>query len=60
MTIAKEVGKTVKEDRRGFLKDAKTQRMQDYYLEMKKLGFAKKQEYTLPQLDTVGICCYNR
>ena len=60
MTVAKEVEKIVKEDKMGFLKDEYLKKLQAYYEEMRNLGLVKKQEYTLPQLDTVGISCQNK
>ena len=36
------------------------QRLRDFYEEKKREGVIKKQEYTLPQIDTVGRTLYSR
>ncbi len=60
MSIVKEVKKIIVEDKNEFLKDSNIQKLQAYYEEMRRLGIAKKQEYTLPQLDTTGVTCLHR
>lgn len=57
---AKKIQEAVWQDKKGFLKNPEVRKLQEYYEKMKKLGLAKKQEYTLPRLDTVGVSCYSK
>ena len=57
---AKKVQEAVRQDKNGFFKNPKVKKLQEDYEEMKKLGLAKKQEYTLPRLDTVGMSFHNK
>jgi hypothetical protein len=58
MTLAEEVQKEI-EERKEALKDNKEYvRLRDFYIEMQELGIAKKPEYDLPPLDTIGRDLY--
>lgn len=52
--IVERVQKELEKWQSNFSQDQKFQELQRFYLEMKAKGIAKKQEYTLPQLDTIG------
>jgi hypothetical protein len=58
MTLADEVRKEI-EEKKETLKDNKEYvRLRDFYIEMQELGVAKKTEYDLPPLDTIGRHLY--
>jgi len=46
------------EKEKDFRADPAFIRLQEFYEEMKRLGVAKKQEYSLPPLDTIGQRLY--
>lgn len=56
--IAKRMQKEFDKCQANFSKDPKFQELQKFYLEMQAKGIAKKQEYSLPQLDTIGHRLY--
>lgn len=52
--VAGRVKKVLDKYQGEFSKDPKFRELQKFYLEMQAEGIAEKQEYSLPQLDTVG------
>lgn len=56
--IVKRVQKELNKYRKDFSKDPKFLELQKFYSDMQAKGIAKKQEYNLPQLDTVGHRLY--
>ncbi len=54
MHITKRVQKAMKETKRDFDKEPGFAKLSEFYKRMKNAGVAKKQEYSLPQLDTIG------
>ncbi len=56
--IVKRMQKEINKYQSNFSKDPKFQELQKFYLEMQAKGIAKRQEYSLPQLDTVGHRLY--
>lgn len=53
-----ELQKTLAEKEKDFSSDPDYQRLRDFYEEMKRQGLVKKQEYSLPPLDTTGQGLY--
>ena len=53
-----ELQKTIADKEQSFSSDAEFRRLRDFYEEMKRQGFVKKQEYSLPPLDTTGQGLY--
>lgn len=58
METVLELQKTIAEKEQGFSSDPEFQRLRDFYEEMKRQGLVKKQEYSLPPLDTTGQGLY--
>lgn len=54
MQIAKRVQKAMKETKRDFAKDPGFVKLSEFYQKMQNAGAVRKQEYTLPPLDTIG------
>jgi hypothetical protein len=54
MTITEEVALVIANGQEHRKEDSQFAELQAFYEEMKRLGIAKKPEYTAPQLDTVG------
>ena len=54
MEITAELERIIQEKGRDFGKDPNFVKLSDFYEEMKRLGLATKQPYSLPPLDTVG------
>jgi hypothetical protein len=54
MGIVKRVQKAAQEKKQEFGGSNEFSDLQDFYNEMQRLGFVKKQEYNLPPLDTIG------
>ncbi len=54
MTITLALQKTLAEKAQDFAADPDFIRLQEFYKEMKRRGLVRKQEYSLPPLDTVG------
>lgn len=54
MAIKEKVEQTLDAQRDVLLADPEFAKLQEFYLEMQKIGVAQKQEYTLPPLDTTG------
>ena len=54
MTLAEEVQKEVEEKKEALKDNKEYKRLRDFYIEMQELGVAKKPEYDLPPLDTIG------
>ena len=54
MQISKRVQKAMKETKRDFAKDPGFVKLSEFYQKMQNAGIAKKQEYSLPPLDTIG------
>ena len=58
METVLELQKTIAEKEQGFSSDPEFLRLRDFYEEMKRQGLVKKQEYSLPPLDTTGQGLY--
>ncbi len=58
MTIVEEVKKEIEEKKETLKNNKEYVRLRDFYIEMQELGVAKKNEYTLPPLDTIGRKLY--
>ena len=54
MSVATRVEKAVKEKARNFANNPEFKKLEDFYRDMIEKGIAKKQEYSLPPLDTLG------
>lgn len=54
MQITKRMQKAIEETKREFAKSPEFTKLSEFYQEMQSAGIAKKQEYTLPPLDTIG------
>jgi len=52
--ITQQIKKEIDRHSGTFLNDPKFKELQQFYLDMQAKGIAKKQEYSLPQLDTIG------
>jgi len=59
MSISNEVKKVVKSEKEK-IPDNKTEKLNEYYEHVKKLGIVKKQEYNIPPIDTVGRRLYEQ
>ena len=59
MTITEEIQKELEANRESLEKNKEYVRLRDFYDEMEKLGVAKKSEYDLPPLDTIGKRLYD-
>ena len=55
METTNKLEKVLIEKEREFASDPEFVRLREFYEEMKRQGLAKKQEYSLPPLDTVGL-----
>jgi len=53
-SIIQKIKKEIDKYNKNFLSDPKFKELREFYLDMQSKGIAKKQEYTLPQLDTIG------
>ena len=58
METVTELQKTIAEKEQDFSSDPEFRRLRDFYEEMKRQGLVKKQEYSLPPLDTTGQGLY--
>ena len=58
MTLADEVKKEIEEKKEALKDNKEYVRLRDFYIEMQELGVAKKMEYDLPPLDTIGRHLY--
>ena len=58
MEIVIELQKTLATKEQNFSSDPEFRRLRDFYEEMKRQGLVKKQEYSLPPLDTTGQGLY--
>lgn len=58
MTLADEVKKEIEEKKEALKDNKEYVRLRDFYIEMQELGVAKKMEYDLPPLDTIGRNLY--
>jgi hypothetical protein len=58
MTLAEEVKKEIEEKKESLKDNKEYVRLRDFYIEMQELGIAKKPEYDLPPLDTIGRKLY--
>lgn len=58
METTNKLEKVLIEKEREFASDPEFVRLREFYEEMKRQGLAKKQEYSLPPLDTVGQRLY--
>jgi len=58
MTMVEEVEKEISERNESLENDKDYVRLRDFYVEMQELGVAKKPQYDLPPLDTIGRRLY--
>lgn len=58
MSIEERVKQTLEENRESFANDPEFTKLQEFYLEMQRLGLVRQQEYDLPPLDTSGRRVY--
>lgn len=58
MTIAEEIQKEIEAKKEALEKNKEYVRLRDFYDEMERLGVAKKSEYDLPPIDTIGRNLY--
>lgn len=58
MTLVEEIQKEVEEKKESLKDNKEYVRLRDFYVEMQELGLAKKTEYDLPPLDTIGRRLY--
>ncbi len=58
MTLVEEIQKEVAEKKESLKDNKEYVCLRDFYFEMQKLGVAKKTEYDLPPLDTIGRRLY--
>lgn len=58
MTLVEEVTKEIEEKKEALKDNKEYVRLRDFYNEMQELGVAKKNEYNLPPLDTIGRKLY--
>ena len=58
MTLVDEVQKEIEEKKESLRDNKEYVRLRDFYTEMQELGVAKKNEYNLPPLDTIGRKLY--
>ena len=54
MNIKEKIEQALEGKRESLLADPEFTKLQEFYLEMQRLGVVRKQEYTLPPLDTTG------
>ena len=54
MEIQKKVKKTLTQESLKFMNDKKFKEFSEYYKRLKEAGIAKKEEYTIPLIKTVG------
>ncbi len=54
MTIVEEIQKEIEQKKKILEENKEYVRLRDFYNEMQELGIAKKSEYSLPPLDTIG------
>lgn len=59
MTLSEEVEKEIEEKKEALKDNKEYVRLRDFYIEMQELGIAKKPEYDLPPLDTIGRKLYD-
>lgn len=59
ITTTEQVQKTLNEKRRKLVADESFLKLQEFYRQKYEQGAVVKQEYTLPQLDTVGREIYH-
>lgn len=58
MTLVEEIQKEIEEKKESLKDNKEYVRLRDFYVEMQKSGGAKKPEYDLPPLDTIGRNLY--
>lgn len=54
MEIQKEVTKIITQESFRFVNDEKFKEFSEYYKKLKEAGIAKKEEYTIPRIKTIG------
>ena len=54
MEIQKKVTKTITQESLKFMHDKKFKEFSEYYKKLKEAGIAKKEEYSIPLIKTVG------
>lgn len=60
MTLAEQLRKIAEEQASAVSNDLEYHEISEFYEEMVRLGFAKKQVYDLPRLDTIGRGLHRR
>ena len=60
MSIVKRVRDTTREIHKRLAGTPEFDRLNDFYKKMKESGIAKKQEYSLPPIDTIGRDLYKK
>ena len=58
MTLVEEIQKEIEEKKESLKDNKEYASLRDFYVEMQELGVAKKPEYDLPPLDTIGRRLY--
>ena len=58
MTIVDRIEQETRKKKEEFEKEPEFQSLRDFYSEMQSLGIAKKPEYSMPPLDTIGRRLY--
>ncbi len=58
MAIVEELQRELEKKKETLEKNKEYVRLREFYIEMQELGVAKKPEYTLPPLDTIGRHLY--
>ncbi|MFV0387702.1 MAG: hypothetical protein ACK5NT_03015 [Pyrinomonadaceae bacterium] len=58
MAISEELKKELKKKKETMEKNKEYVRLREFYIEMQEIGIAKKAEYDLPPLDTIGRHSY--
>ncbi len=58
MSITEEVNRIIGEQEKKMAEGTGSIELAEFYAEMRRLGIAKKQEYSLPPLDTIGRQLY--
>lgn len=55
MEIQKKIKKTITKESLKFMNDEQYLEFSEYYNKLKEAGIAKKEEYTIPLIKTIGI-----
>jgi hypothetical protein len=57
--LADRLQKTIKAEKLIRSKDQNFRKLENYLIEIEKLGYSHKQEYTIPLVDTIGRTTYS-